>query len=114
MSSDWIQSSKMVLEQIGTLEEKKDKDRLEYVRSLRFVIIALNRSLTGWMQWVSNPDIMTQFAKEELDEMNQKLTEFTRSFIEYDLEVTKKGEEKGLGAKRRAERKRREVEEIYI
>jgi hypothetical protein len=114
MSSDWIQSSKKVLEQIRTLEQKEDKDRLDYVRSLRFVIIASNRSLAGWMQWANNPDIMTQFAKEELDEMNQKLTEFTCSFIEYDLEITKKGEEKGLGAKRRAKRRRRGVEEIYI
>lgn len=114
MSSEWIQSSEGILEQIGKLEEKKDKDRLDYIRSMWFVLGALHRSLTGWMQWVDNPDIMTQFAKEELDGINQKLTEFTRSFMEYDLEITKKGEEKGLGAKRRVERRRRETEGIYV
>jgi len=29
LSSEWIQSSKGILEQIGKLEEKKDKDRLD-------------------------------------------------------------------------------------
>jgi len=112
MSSNWIQSSKEILEQIGKLEEKKDKDRLDYVRSLCFMISALHRSLNGWVQWVNNPDIIAQFTKEELDGMNEKLTEFTRSFIEYDLEITNKGVEKGLG-ERRAERGDR-AEAFYI
>ena len=113
MSSKWIRSSQKVLEQMENLGKIEEKDRLEYVRSIRFMLGALHRSLTGWLQWVNSPDIMASFTEEDLKEMNQKLTEFTRSFIEYDVEITKKGADKGLKAKRRA-RRRRGAEEIYI
>ena len=55
------------------------------------MLSALQRSLLGWTQWVSNPDVMTRFTREELEEMDKKLAEFTCSFIEYDIKVTKKG-----------------------
>ena len=41
------------------------------------------------------------------------MTEFTKSFIQYDMEITKKGEEKGLEISRRL-RAARGREEIYI
>ncbi len=75
---------------------------------------ALHTSLTGWTQWVNSPDIMTRFKEKDLEEMSRKLTEFTRSFTKYDLEITKKGADKGLKAKRRARRRRRVTEGIYI
>ena len=113
MSDRWFQISKSILDQIEKLEKSGKKDRLEHVRSMRFVLNALQRSLLGWMQWVNNPDVMARFTEEELEEMDKKLTEFTRSFIEYDMKVTKKGEEKGLEAQRRIERGERE-RGVYI
>ena len=112
MSSGWIQSCQKILERIKDLERTEGKDRLEYVRSIRFMLGALQRSILGWMQWINNPDIMTKFTEEELSEMNKKIAEFTRAFIEYDVEITKKGAEKGLEAGRRTRRRGREV--IYI
>jgi hypothetical protein len=64
--------------------------------------------------WINNPDIMTEFTLEEIEEMNRKLSGFIRSFIEYDLEITQKGIDKGLLAKRKVTKKRRIGEEIYI
>ena len=113
MSSEWIRSCKRILEKIEMLERAKDKDRLEHVRAIRFMLSALQRSIWGWMQWVNNPDIMTRFTNEELSEINKKMTEFTKSFIEYDIEITKKGEEKGLEISRRSIATRGR-EEIYI
>ena len=113
MSSEWIRSCKRILEKIEMLERAKDKDRLEHVRAIRFMLSALQRSIWGWMQWVNNPDIMTRFTNEELSEINKKMTEFTKSFIKYDMEITKKGEEKGLEISRRL-RASRGREEIYI
>ena len=113
MSSEWIRSCKRILEKIEMLERAKDKDRLEHVRAIRFMLSALQRSIWGWMQWVNNPDIMTRFTNEELSEINKKMTEFTKSFIKYDMEITKKGEEKGLEISRRL-RAARGREEIYI
>jgi len=114
LSSGWIQSCQKILERIKDLEKIKEKDRLEYVRSIRFMLGALQRSLLGWMQWVNNPDVMTRFTEEELSEINKRMTEFTRAFIEYDLEVTKKGAEKGLEITRRTQREVRGREVIYI
>ncbi len=113
MSESWIQSSEKILDHIKSLEEVKGKDRLELVKSLGFILGALHRSLLGWMQWVNNPDIMTRFTQEDLEKMSKKLSEFVRSFIEYDLEVTKLGAERGLKARKRIERKREERAEVF-
>lgn len=111
MSERWIRSSERLLDQIKSLEEVKGKDRLELVRSVRFMLGALQRSLMGWTQWVNNPDIMTRFTKEDLEKMNKSLSKFVRSFIEYDLEATKLGAERGLKTRRRVGRKRKERDE---
>ncbi|UCE96513.1 MAG: DUF2153 family protein [Candidatus Bathyarchaeota archaeon] len=107
MSERWTDVSEKILEQLKQLEEAKNKDRLELVRSMRFVLRALEMSLVGWKQWVNNPDIMTKFSQEDLVTMNKKLSEFTRSFIQYDIEATKLGAQKGLKAVEKAKRKKR-------
>ena len=114
MGERWIQSSKRILDYIRKLENVKEKDRLEYVSSIHFMLSALQRSILGWMQWVNNPEIMNRFTEEDLKEMNKRLLEFTRSFIEYDIEVTKKGEERGLKIKRRIESGRRRGNFLYL
>ncbi len=113
MGEEWVQTCEGLLEQVRKFSAKKDKDRLDLVQSMTFSLYALHRSLLGWMDWVSNPDVMTFFKKEELDEMSKKITEFTESFIRYDLEVTRKGEEQGLRPGTRVERRRREREEDF-
>jgi len=113
LTSDWIRSCQRILEKLKDLEKSDNKDRLEYVRSIRFMLEALQRSIIGWMQWINNPDIMTRFTREELSEINKRMAEFTQSFIKYDIEITKKGEEKGLEiSRRRIETKGRGI--IYI
>jgi hypothetical protein len=113
LSERWIQVSEKVLDQIKRLEEAKERDRLELVRSMRFMLSALQRSLLGWMQWVNNPDIMTRFTQEDLEEMNKKLSEFTRSFIDYDLEATELGAQKGLKAEKKVKKKEEERAETF-
>jgi hypothetical protein len=113
LSERWIQVSKKILDQIKRLEEAKERDRLELVRSIRFMLNTLQRSLLGWMQWVNNPDVMTRFTQEDLEKMDKKLSEFTRSFIEYDLEATNLGAQKGLKAKKKVKKKKEERAEIF-
>jgi hypothetical protein len=113
LSERWIQACEKLLDQLKRLEEAKERDRLELVRSIRFTLGVIQRSLLGWMQWVHNPDIMTRFTQEDLEKMSKKLSEFVRSFIEYDLEVTKLGAERGLKARKRIERKREERAEVF-
>jgi hypothetical protein len=114
LSERWIQISEKILDQIKRLEKAKKRDRLELVRSLRFMLSALQRSLLGWMQWVNNPDIMTRFTKEDLEKINKKLSEFTRSFIEYDLEATKLGAQRGLKAVKKVKKKEERAEIFYV
>jgi hypothetical protein len=113
LSERWIQLSEKILDQIKRLEKAKEMDRLELVRSMRFILSGLQRSLLGWMQWVDNPDIMTTFTQEDLEKMNKKLSEFTRSFIEYDLEATMLGAQKGLKTKKKVKTKKEERAETF-
>lgn len=113
LSERWIQVSEKILDQIKRLADAKGKDRLELVSSMSFMLSALQRSLLGWMQWVNNPEIMARFTLEDLEKMNKKLSEFTRSFIEYDLEATRLGAERGLKARKAVKRKKRERPEIF-
>lgn len=109
MSERWIRSSKNILERIKKLEKAKDRDRLELVRSTWFMLGALQRSLVGWLQWVKNPEIMVKFTQEELEEINSNISKFVRSFIEYDLKVTKQGAKKGLKAKKKKAKEKAET-----
>jgi len=116
LSERWIQVSEKILEQLKRLEDTKDKDRLELVRSLRFVLSVLQRSLIGWTQWVNNPDIMTIFSQKDLETMTEKLSEFTRSFVKYDLEMTSLGVKKGLKSPKKVTEKKKEerTERFYV
>ena len=100
--------SERIIKQLKQLEDTKGKDRLEMVRSLRFVLGVLQRSLVGWTQWVASPDIMTMFSEDELESMTKTLAEFTRSFVEYDMKMTGLGAEKGLTATKKATKKPKE------
>jgi len=116
LSEKWVETCERMLEEMRKFSEKEDKDRLDLVQSMRFTLYALHRSLLGWMNWVNNPDIMTAFGKEELDEMTKKIVEFTEAFIKYDVKVTQKGAEKSVGGKRPAREVhggRRSLEDIF-
>ena len=116
MSEGWIQVSERVLDQLKRLEETKDKDRLDQVRYLRFVVSVLQRSLIGWTQWVNNPEIMTIFSQKDLEKMTKTLSEFTRSFVKYDLEMTRLGVKKGLKSPKKVAKKKKEErpERFYV
>jgi hypothetical protein len=117
MSEGWTETCTRILEQIEKMAEKKDKDRLDIVQSMRFSLYALHRSILGWLNWVNNPDIMVSFNPEELEAMNKKIIGFIEDFIKYDIEVTQKGEGKTVvaqKARREAEEKaRRSPDDIF-
>ncbi|MCK4222693.1 DUF2153 family protein, partial [Candidatus Bathyarchaeota archaeon] len=73
MSERWVKVSEKVLDQLKRMKETKERDRLELVRSMGFVLRALEMSVVGWMQWVNNPDIMTKFTQKDLEKMNKRL-----------------------------------------
>jgi hypothetical protein len=113
LSERWISTLEALLDQIKHLEEVKDRDRLELVKSLRFVLSVLQRSVLGWLGWVENPEVAARFTQEELEKMDKKLSEFTRSFIKYDIEATKLGATKGLKAKKKVKKKKKKRTEAF-
>lgn len=115
LSDRWVEVSKRILDQLKALEDTKDKDRLELVRSLRFVMSAMQRSLVGWMQWVGNPDVMSMFSQKDLEDMTKELSKFTHSFVQYDLKMTEFGAKKGLKAHKKASKQREgRSERFYV
>jgi hypothetical protein len=100
MNSTWIDRSEKTIEQLRLLKENRDMDRLDLLKSMRFSFSALSQSLGGWMQWVNSPEVMSQFNRDELQEMSDKIIDMVTGFIEYDLDVTDRGMQKGLGKQR--------------
>jgi len=88
VSGRWVQECKKILDQIKKLEDVEGRDRLDMVRTIRFTLYALQRSVSGWMEWIDNPDIMATFSLEELKEIGKSLSKLTQSFIEYDCKIT--------------------------
>jgi hypothetical protein len=77
-------------------------DRLDQVRAMRFGFMAIGQSVAGWMQWVNSPEVMANFSKEELDEMSGVVLNMVEKWVEYDIEITDEGMQKGV-EKQRAE-----------
>jgi hypothetical protein len=96
LSERWIKSVQDALVKIRELSEKEDKDRLENVRSIKLSLYYLNGSIIGWNRWVDNPATMANFSEKELEEIERRLSSLVTSFLEYDIDVTKLGAEKGL------------------
>ena len=82
------------MKEIKSSKKNEGQDRLDMVRTIRFTILALQRSVTGWMQWADNPDVMAQFSLDELMEINKNLADLVCAFVDYDAKITGSQEKK--------------------
>ena len=55
---------------------------------------------------MNSPEVMSQFTRDELQEMSDTLIDMVVRFIEYDMDVTNQGMQKGLGKQREDEQNR--------
>jgi len=94
MEGRWVNDCQRILKEIKNSEKLEGQDRLDMVRTIRFTILALQRSVTGWMQWADNPDIMAQFNLDELVEINHNLAKLVSAFVDYDAKITGSQEQK--------------------
>ncbi len=94
MEGRWVNDCQRILDEIKKSAKAEGHDRLDMVRTIRFTILALQRSVTGWMQWADNPDIMAQFSLDELKEINSNLAELVCAFVDYDAKITGSQESK--------------------
>lgn len=114
LSEKWINASKRLLKELKRLEETKEQDRLELVKSIHLTLYALQRSLMGWMELTNNPDMLTPFTHEDLEEINKKLLQFSHAFIEYDLEATNLGTKKRLKSGKQDEKRKDRQGMFYV
>ena len=114
MEGRWVNDCQRILNEIKKTEKVEGYDRLDMVRTIRFTILALQRSVTGWMQWADNPDIMAQFSLDELTEINKNLAGLVCAFVDYDARITGR-QEKKIEKKMRKEaiKKPQEVKDIF-
>jgi hypothetical protein len=94
MEGRWVNDCQRILNEIKNSKKNEGQDRLDIVRTIRFTILALQRSVTGWMQWADNPDVMAQFSLEELMEINGNLADLVCAFVDYDAQITGNQEKK--------------------
>ena len=94
MEGKWVNDCQRILNEIKNSTKNSGQDRLDMVRTIRFTILALQRSVTGWMQWADNPDIMAQFSLDELMEINRNLADLVCAFVDYDAKITGSQEKK--------------------
>jgi hypothetical protein len=59
---------------------------------MRSILYTLQRSVSGWMKWINNQDVMARFSLEELKTMSRDLTKLTQTFIEYDCEIASRAQ----------------------
>lgn len=93
MSERWINQSRDLLERMDT-QAVKNTDRLEVINSINLAIGAIERSIQGWLSWSANLQLMSRFSLEELEEMEAGLRDQVRRFIEYDIAITEKHQQK--------------------
>ena len=94
MEGKWVNDCQRILDEIKKSAKVANQDRLDMVRTIRFTILALQRSVTGWMQWADNPDFMAQFSLDELVEMHKNLADLVCAFVDYDVKITGSQEKK--------------------
>lgn len=94
MDGRWVNDCQRILDKIKDSAKVEGQDRLDIVRTIRFTILALQRSVTGWMQWADNPDVMAQFSLDELAEINKNLADLVCAFVDYDAKITGSQEKK--------------------
>ena len=94
MEGKWVNDCQRILDEIKKSAKVEGHDRLDLMRTIRFTLIALQRSVTGWMQWADNPGIMAQFSLDELTEINKNLADLVCAFVDYDANITGSQEKK--------------------
>ena len=94
MDGKWVNDCERILDEIKKSAKVEGQDRLDMMRTIRFTILALQRSVTGWMQWADNPDVMAQFSLDELVAINKNLADLVCAFVDYDAKITGSQEKK--------------------
>jgi len=87
VSSAWLDERATALKKLQNLPTS---DRLSLYSGTLVMNKMLYQSIQGWGKWLTVPDFMDTFTKEELKEIFQDFHDFTIKFLELDLKWTQK------------------------
>jgi len=94
MSERWVKENQQILDQLEAFASEEGKDRLKVVNSILFSLNAVERSISGWMSWAGNMNIISRFDLGELQEIDEALRQQTKTILEYDMKATDRWKDK--------------------
>ncbi len=109
MSEQWTDQSTKILNKLASLSQEANRDRLAIINALMLALNAMDRSVQGWRKWIQNLDFMARFSEDELQAIEQGLLKSVRNFIEYDIDITQRHQDK-LPQMRTTRRRRRRTD----
>lgn len=83
----WTTQMKRVQE---ALDKFKPVDRLGYVSAITAYNVALQHSVSGWQQWLTDARIMSCISMEDLQCITQVFQETVMRFLSFDIEIMEK------------------------
>jgi len=87
VSSAWLDERATALKKLQNLPTS---DRLSLYSGTLVMNKMLYDSIQGWGKWLTVPDFMNTFTKEELKEIFQDFHDFTTKFLELDMKWTQR------------------------
>ena len=82
----WI---KRTVDEITKIKTRDPKDRLSYIDSIIYCNNAVVASGMGWSEWLQNPSVMSEFTKEEIDDIHKHFKSIAIKFLIFDIKWTK-------------------------
>jgi len=80
--------SKRMMESLRRLNDRSPKDRLETCSLIMGYLQLATQSIVGWIYWLNNPTLMSDFSEEDLEEILSEIRRFVNDFIALDVKYT--------------------------
>lgn len=78
------------------LMESEEKDRLDYVRSIKIHLAIMGHSLNGWGKLINNPEAMAEFTEKELEMVEVNLSNLALGFLKEEVETMSEMQERDV------------------
>jgi hypothetical protein len=96
MSESWVKQRKQILDNIQTMNKAEEKDRLDYVKSIKTLLVYMGQSLAVWGKLINNSQFMAVFNKNELGEIASNFSDLTKELVNSDIKTIRTAREKGV------------------
>ncbi|MFQ5997973.1 MAG: hypothetical protein ACE5KO_01560 [Candidatus Bathyarchaeia archaeon] len=84
MEGEWAEFESTMEE----IRKTQPRDRLEYASSCAKMAVLIHNSVTGWLEQLSNPEILNTFDKRTLKRFFEFYQRFTLDLLEFDVNAT--------------------------